>query len=162
MTKYAVCTELTLFHSIRLARSVQLNSSVLVQEFLAGKEYVVDSVSVEGIHKTVAIWEYDKREANNAKFVYYGMRLFESDSGEREDALVAYMHKVLDALGVRHGPSHGEIMWTSTGERAFNFAKIIYKLTNMQVRAWLRLGVGRTEAKELSFASLTSQWATTS
>ncbi|GMH73827.1 hypothetical protein TrRE_jg10511 [Triparma retinervis] len=34
-----------------------LNTSVLVQEFLAGKEYVVDSVSVEGIHKTVAIWE---------------------------------------------------------------------------------------------------------
>ena len=34
------------------------NESVLVQEFLAGTEYVVDSVSVEGIHKTVAIYEY--------------------------------------------------------------------------------------------------------
>ena len=92
-----------------------VNSSVLVQEFLEGKEYVVDSVSVEGIHKTVAIFEYDKRETNGAKFVYYGMRLYESSDGSREKALVEYMHSVLDALDVRHGPSHGEVMWTKTG-----------------------------------------------
>ena len=92
-----------------------LNSSVLVQEFLEGKEYVVDSVSVEGVHKTVAIWEYDKRAANGAQFVYYGMRLFESETGEREDALVKYMHAVLDSLQVKHGPSHGEVMWTKSG-----------------------------------------------
>jgi len=91
------------------------NNSVLVQEFLAGKEYVVDSVSVEGIHKTVAIYEYDKRETNGAKFVYFGMRLYESEDGERERILTEYMHSVLDALDVRHGPSHGEVMWTSSG-----------------------------------------------
>ena len=86
-----------------------LNTSVLVQEFLSGKEYVVDSVSVEGIHKTVSIWEYDKRPANGAKFVYYGMRLYESEDGEREKALVEYMHGVLDSLQVKNGPSHGEV-----------------------------------------------------
>ena len=30
-------------------------------------------------------------------------------------ALVDYMHKVLDALEIRNGPSHGEIMWTKDG-----------------------------------------------
>ncbi len=92
-----------------------VNDSVLIQEFLEGKEYVVDSVSVDGIHKTVAIWEYDKRACNGAQFVYYGMRLYETEDGGREDALVKYMHSVLDALEVKHGPSHGEVMWTSTG-----------------------------------------------
>ena len=93
----------------------EINDKVLVQEFLAGKEYVVDSVSVNGVHKTVAIWEYDKRATNGAQFVYYGMRLYESEDGSREDILVKYMHSVLDALDVKHGPSHGEVMFTSTG-----------------------------------------------
>mmetsp|Transcript_20191 Transcript_20191/g.42283 ORF Transcript_20191/g.42283 Transcript_20191/m.42283 type:complete len:494 (-) Transcript_20191:89-1570(-) len=92
-----------------------LNTSVLVQEFLAGKEYVVDSVSVEGVHKTVAIWEYDKRPANGAQFVYYGMRLYESGDGAREEELVKYMHGVLESLQVKNGPSHGEVMWTTKG-----------------------------------------------
>jgi len=91
------------------------NTSVLCQEFLQGTEYVVDCVSVNGVHKCVAIWEYDKRPCNGAQFVYFGMRLYESETGEREEALVQYMFKVLDALNVRHGPSHGEVMWTATG-----------------------------------------------
>jgi len=89
----------------------ETNQTVLVQEFLKGREYVVDSVSVEGEHKAVAIWEYDKRPCNGAPFVYYGMRLYQSEDGAREEALVNYMHGVLDALGVRQGPSHGEIIW---------------------------------------------------
>jgi len=87
------------------------NETVLVQEFLKGKEYVVDSVSVEGEHKCVAIWEYDKRPCNGHQFVYFGMRLFQSPDGHKEKVLVDYMHKVLDALDVKHGPSHGEAIW---------------------------------------------------
>jgi hypothetical protein len=35
--------------------------SVLCQEFLKGKEYVIDHVSRDGIHKTMMVWVYDKR-----------------------------------------------------------------------------------------------------
>lgn len=42
-----------------------INDSVLVQEFLEGREYVVDQVSKNGVHKVAAIWEYDKRKVNN-------------------------------------------------------------------------------------------------
>jgi len=38
----------------------ETNDKVLVQEFLSGKEYVVDCVSKDGVHKCVAIWVYDK------------------------------------------------------------------------------------------------------
>jgi hypothetical protein len=87
------------------------NQTVLVQEFLKGKEYVVDSVSVEGQHKCVAIWEYDKRPCNGSQFVYFAMRSYQSDDGVRETRMVNYVHSVLDALGVRHGPTHAEVMW---------------------------------------------------
>lgn len=48
--------------------------AVLCQEFLQGKEYVVDHVSRDGVHKTMMVWVYDKRPANGAAFVYYGCR----------------------------------------------------------------------------------------
>lgn len=87
------------------------NQTVLVQEFLKGTEYIVDSVSVEGQHKCVAIWEYDKRPCNGAQFVYFGVRLFQSEDGKREEAMVNYVHSVIAALGIRHGPTHAEVMW---------------------------------------------------
>ena len=87
-------------------------TSVLCQEFLHdGKEYVVDQVSRDGVHKTVMIWVYDKRPANGSAFVYHGMVPVSSDSAEAK-ILIAYMDKVLDALGVTNGPSHGEVVLT--------------------------------------------------
>ena len=35
--------------------------AVLCQEFLRGKEYVIDHVSRDGVHKTMMVWVYDKR-----------------------------------------------------------------------------------------------------
>ena len=77
----------------------ETNAAVLVQEFMKGTEFVVDSVSVEGTHKCVAIWVYDKRPCNGAQFVYYSMDLYKSADGKREDALVKYVHGVT-ACGV--------------------------------------------------------------
>ncbi len=91
-----------------------VNESALAQEFLAGKEFVVDKVSVGGVHKTVAIWEYDKRPVNGASFVYFGMRLRPSHT-EKAKTLMAYADQCLDALGILEGPSHMEVMWCSDG-----------------------------------------------
>lgn len=43
----------------------------LLQELLGGDEWAVDLVSREGEHKVVALWRYDKGEANGAPFVYF-------------------------------------------------------------------------------------------
>lgn len=90
------------------------DASVLCQEFLKGKEYVVDHVSRDGEHKTVQIWVYDKRPANGSAFVYYGMLPVPAES-EIGRQLIPYVRGVLDALGIRNGPSHGEVMMTATG-----------------------------------------------
>ncbi len=88
--------------------------AVLCQEFLRGKEYVVDHVSRDGVHKTSMVWVYDKRETNGAAFVYFGMIPVPSDSPEAK-ILIPYVRKVLDALEFKNGPSHGEVMMTPDG-----------------------------------------------
>lgn len=53
-----------------LMRSQMVNGgqcpAVLCQEFLRGKEYVVDHVSRDGVHKTCMVWVYDKRPVNGS------------------------------------------------------------------------------------------------
>src|SRR6476620_2282584 len=77
-----------------------INTGVLVQEFLSGTEYVVDTVSRDGVHKVCAVWEYDKRPINGANFVYFGMKLIPSTSPLAQQ-LIAYDLQVLDALGIK-------------------------------------------------------------
>jgi len=85
------------------------NYSVLLQEYLKGDEYVVDTVSRSGVHKCVAIWKYDKRLFNGSPVVYFGMRLMPVDAEPQLVAAVEYIFGVLDALGIRNGSIHNEI-----------------------------------------------------
>lgn len=86
----------------------------MCQEFLKGKEYVVDCVSRDGVHKCVMVWVYDKRPTNGAAFVYYGMIPVDAESKIAKQ-LIEYTKGVLDALKLDNGPTHGEVMMTSDG-----------------------------------------------
>lgn len=90
------------------------DQTVLCQEFLKGEEYVVDHVSRDGVHKTMMVWVYDKRPANGAPFVEYGMLPVKPDGRHAREA-IQYARSVLDALGIRNGPSHAEVMLTRDG-----------------------------------------------
>jgi hypothetical protein len=85
------------------------NDAVLVQEFAAGTEYALDIVSKNGEHKVAALWRYDKRPANGSSFVYFATEIVDatSDVGKQ---VCEYAMKALDALGVRHGLTHTEII----------------------------------------------------
>jgi len=74
------------------------NAEVVLQEFLEGKEYVVDTVSLNGVHKCLGIWEYDKRNANGHDFVYFGCRLRSGD-GKVEQDLFNYQKKSSRCFG---------------------------------------------------------------
>jgi hypothetical protein len=91
-----------------------LNSAVLCQEFLRGKEYIVDHVSRDGVHKTSMVWVYDKRPANGSAFVYYGCIPIDPNSPEAR-IMIPYVRRVLDAIGIKNGPTHGEVIMTSDG-----------------------------------------------
>jgi hypothetical protein len=87
------------------------NPEVVIQQFLEGKEYVVDTISLDGKHKCVAVWEYDKRNCNGHDFVYFGVRLLSGDDPKCQE-LIRYQFQILDALGIVHGAGHAEIIRT--------------------------------------------------
>lgn len=90
------------------------HNKVLIQEFAIGQEFAVDTICKDGEKKIAAIWIYDKRPANGAPFVYYATRLYDGELGQ---TLHDYLSKVLDALGIRWGLSHNEVIITNDGPR---------------------------------------------
>lgn len=104
------------FHSLMKSEMVSGAKcpEVICQEMLQGKEYVVDHASRDGVHKTTMIWVYDKQPANGSAFVYYGMIPVDSESPEAK-ILIPYVRGVLDALELRNGASHGEVIMTDDG-----------------------------------------------
>ncbi|MEU3773487.1 ATP-grasp domain-containing protein [Streptomyces sp. NPDC032472] len=90
------------------------NAVVLAQEFLAGDEHYVNTVSHDGKHHTVEIWRYYKRRVPGGDFVYdYDEPLAPDDPNAKK--LESYVHQVLDALEIRHGAAHTEVMLTARG-----------------------------------------------
>lgn len=91
------------------------NETVLAQEFLEGNEYYVNTVSRNGRHHIADIWRYYKiRDADSGSFVYdYDEPLAPQDPDSEK--LVAYTRQVLDALEIRNGAAHAEVMLTDSG-----------------------------------------------
>ena len=87
---------------------------VLLQEFLEGTEYIVDHVSRDAVHKTTMLWKYDFQEVNGHR-VCIAQTPVRVDSSPKMAELVAYVRQCLNALGVRNGATHTEVMWTSGG-----------------------------------------------
>ena len=56
----------------------------------------------------------NRRRANNSQFVLYSILPVDPKSIEAQ-ALIPYTQGVLDVLGVKNGPSHGEVIMTPTG-----------------------------------------------
>lgn len=90
------------------------NSMVLAQEFLAGDEYFVNSVSRDGVHRIGEIWRYYKRHLPDGHIVfdYHEPVPPEDPVALRLDR---YTREVLDALEIRNGAGHSEVMLTARG-----------------------------------------------
>jgi biotin carboxylase len=88
------------------------NHAVLVQEFLAGTEYIVDTVNLDGQRKTTAIWQYSRPPTGKTgEFISYDAMTLLPTTGDRQQALQSYAFKVLDALAIDFGPAQCELMW---------------------------------------------------
>jgi acetyl esterase/lipase len=93
-----------------------INDRVLVQEYLTGTEYVVDTFSHGGVHTLCNVCQYTKLNNANGMAIYDRMEWVAPDD-KVIDVLFAYAIKVLDALGVTFGNAHIEIMLTQRGPR---------------------------------------------
>ena len=83
------------------------------QPALCRSQYVVDTVSRDGVHKCVAIWKYIKFPLNGAENVFYGQRLLCVDSEPHLRQMVEVCHKPNATCEPR---SPGEC-WFSGGEQ---------------------------------------------
>jgi hypothetical protein len=89
------------------------NEELLVQELLQGTQLFVNSVSWDGVHHVSEVWR-DNKLRLGANFIYDYEELLPRH-GEQQDRVVPYVETVLDALGIRFGPAHTEVMLTGTG-----------------------------------------------
>jgi biotin carboxylase len=90
------------------------NREVLVQQFLDGTEYFVNTVSVGGRHHVAEIWRYVKRLVPGGGFIYDWEEPLPYD-GAVQSELRGYVTAVLGALDIRYGPAHTEVMLTRHG-----------------------------------------------
>ncbi|MFC9890193.1 ATP-grasp domain-containing protein [Streptomyces pilosus] len=92
------------------------NEGVVAQRYLSGTEFVVNTVSRDGRHRVTDTWRYRKIDVNGVRDRINGI-LSLPPSDPRWSRLRDYAHRVLDALGIAHGPAHLEIIMTSDGPR---------------------------------------------
>ncbi len=100
------------FHSImntknRLARQ---NRACILQQYLTGTEYAVDTISYDGCHKVVAVWEYQKSTTDIIGVVPFTSKRLIKETALVQQRLQDYTNRLLDSLGIRYGPSHLELV----------------------------------------------------
>ena len=80
----------------------------LLQERINGEEYIVNTVSCEGIHNVTLIWKYNKVKTSEGAIVYDSAETV-NELGIGEAEMVEYAYDVADAIGIKYGPVHGDI-----------------------------------------------------
>jgi biotin carboxylase len=90
------------------------NHRALVQDYLDGDEYIVNTVTRDGVHKVVEIWKCTKyQDLIGAPIYDYHEPVQRGDA--RGEAVIAYTKQAITALGIEHGAGHSEVMMTSAG-----------------------------------------------
>jgi biotin carboxylase len=90
------------------------NDSVVAQEYIAGAEYIVNTVSRAGRHHVCDIWRTLRVDVNGVPDLMAGFYVMPR-AGVDQERLVAYAEQVLDAVGIQYGPAHIEIKMTPDG-----------------------------------------------
>lgn len=93
-----------------------VNREVLIQTFLSGPEYMVNSVSYEGGHYITDIWRAEKSMVEGYAQIYDKNFLIPSETDEYR-ILKKYVEKVLDSLEIKYGPAHSEVIITKDGPK---------------------------------------------
>jgi len=94
----------------------RVTDAVVVQEYARGVEYLVDSYSIDGEHGLVDVCRYTKYGRGDRIGIYDRVDFLAPE--DREVRLLwPYVRQVLDAVGIRNGCGHAEVMLTADGPR---------------------------------------------
>ncbi|MGQ4706111.1 ATP-grasp domain-containing protein [Bacillus thuringiensis] len=85
------------------------------EEFICGEEYSVEAFTEDRKHKVYCI---TKKHKNNKNFVEIGHTVPSGLSEKESNEVKKFVKTVLDAIDIKNGPSHTEIMLTNNGPKA--------------------------------------------
>ncbi len=88
-------------------------TKVLVQEYLSGKQYLVNTSSSDGHHYICDVWG-EVRQSDDAPSNDVFADLLSPDTTLHR-SLSAYVKRACDALGIRYGSAHFELRMTHEG-----------------------------------------------
>lgn len=91
------------------------NSEVLIQEYVEGDEYIVNTVSYNSLHYVQSFMKYEKRETPEGGLIFETYSLVEPSEFHQSKEIFEYAFTVLDTLGIKYGPAHIEIVLTQKG-----------------------------------------------
>ncbi|MGW4422480.1 ATP-grasp domain-containing protein [Streptosporangium sp. NPDC004631] len=128
------------------------NREALVQSYLAGHEYTVDMVTVDGRRYTNGVSRYRKR-LQGTHNIYDREDLLDPASPEVA-ALIEYTSSALDALGVRSGPTHAEVIITPDGP---TLVEVGARLSGSLAREFQDACVGTNQAHLTALAAVRPQ-----
>lgn len=135
------------FHNILTVPSAlfrKTSESVVIQEMAVGTEFAVGTMSVNGKHYLTHLMKYNKTSSGDRQTVYDHVEFVPLDHELRE--LFEYTKQALDALGVRFGATHTEIMLTKDGPRLIESSA---RMIGGPVVGFARAATGSSQADKL-------------
>ena len=90
------------------------DNRLLLQERIFGEEYIVNTMSRNGVPALTSVLKYYKKRMPSDAIVYRGFEVI-MELDDREKELVQYAFDTVQALGITDGPVHGEYMLDENG-----------------------------------------------
>ena len=111
--------EKTCFNKLEMIDAIETfftesDSAIMVKEFIDGEEYIVNTVSCDGVHSITTIWKYNKTRNSDGSFFYDTVESV-NDLYIGEAEMIDYAYDVCDALRIQYGPVSGEYMIDDDG-----------------------------------------------
>lgn len=122
------------------------SESVVIQEQAIGTEYAVGTVSANAKHYLVHLMKYNKTSSGDRQTVFDHVEFVPHDREILGD-LFEYTQSALDALGVRWGATHTEIMLTKNGPRLIESSA---RMIGGPVVGFARAATGSSQADKLA------------
>ena len=123
------------------------NKTVVVQELAVGTEFAVGTVSAGGKHYLAHLIQYNKTSSSDGQTkTVYDFVEFVPFTAEAHGELFEYTKRALDALGIRWGAAHTEIMLTQDGPRLIETGA---RMCGGPVVGFARVASGSSQADKL-------------
>ena len=88
--------------------------NMIIQEYIGGEEYVINSICCKGHNRVISAFRYEKILISGRGAIYdYVEAIDETHPHFKE--LAEYNDKVLSALGLEYGTTHGEYKFDENG-----------------------------------------------